>query len=56
MQIKILEMNPTAAEGRGATAVEALLEKGYRMHGHPVVWRDKLLQVVVLEEKDAKRG
>lgn len=50
MQIRILEMNPTATEGRGALAIEALIEKGYRLHGHPVVWRDKLLQTVVLDE------
>ena len=52
MQIKILAMNPTAADGRGATAIEkAVNEEGYRMHGTPVVFREQLVQVLVKDDK-----
>ena len=52
MQIKILAMNPTAADGRGATAVEkACNEEGFRLHGNPVVFREQLVQVLVKDEK-----
>jgi hypothetical protein len=37
-------MNPTATDGRGATAIEKLIDEGFRLHGHPVVWREKLLK------------
>jgi hypothetical protein len=51
MKITILAMNPQAADGRGATAVEKLVEAGGRLHGTPVVWNGQLLQVVIQDEK-----
>jgi hypothetical protein len=56
MQIRILEMNPTATDGRGATAIEKLIDEGFRLHGHPVVWREKLLQVVIHDKLVAEVG
>jgi hypothetical protein len=49
-------MNPTATDGRGATAIEKLIDEGFRLHGHPVVWREKLLQVVIHDKLVAEVG
>ena len=56
MQIRILEMNPTAADGRGATAIEKLIDEGFTLRGHPVVWREKLLQVVIHDKATGEVG